>query len=195
MQWRLDKSNAQLPQVDCDGKNQNFPCFAAVCLFPNKEAPQSFPNFVPAYESTQTGCESRTDWVRDVREYETTYNATRVSCDSRAKPLTRNKNYTRYMTVFFNACGNCKIILKTVIQNTQYTKEIRFFVTSRAWNKKKSELPKAIEKQTIIFRALLFQIHYLHCTLTLQNWILFNYLLHLCKDLQWLVKYPCFLPS
>lgn len=84
MQWRLDKSNAQLPQIDCDGKNQNFPCFAAVSLFPNKEARQSFPNFVPAYESTQTGCESRTDWVRDVREYETTYNATRVSCDSRA---------------------------------------------------------------------------------------------------------------
>ena len=53
-----------------------------------------------------------------------------------AMPLTRNKNYTRYMTVFFNACGNCKIILETVIQNKQYTKEIRFFVTSRAWNKK-----------------------------------------------------------
>ena len=136
MQWRLDKSNAQLPQVDCDGKNQNFPCFAALSLFPNKEANQSFPNFAPAYESTQTGCESRTDWVRDVREYETTYNATRVSCDSRATPLTRNKNYTRYMTVFFSAYGNCKIILETVIQNKQYTKEIRFFVTSRAWNKK-----------------------------------------------------------
>ena len=195
MQWRLDKSNAQLPQIDCDGKNQNFPCFAAVSLFPNKEARQSFPNFVPAYESTQTGCESRTDWVRDVREYETTYNATRVSCDSRAMPLTRNKNCTRYMTVFFNAYGNCKIILETVIQNKQYTKEIRFFVTSRAWNKKKSELPKAIEKQTIIFRALLFQIHNLHCTLTFQNWVLSNYLLHLCKDLQWLVEYPCFLPS
>ena len=36
-------------------------------------------------------------------------------------PLTRNKNYTRYMTVFFNAYGNCKIVQETVIQNTQYT--------------------------------------------------------------------------
>ena len=82
MQWRLDKSNAQLPQVDCDGKNQNFPCFAAVSLFPNKEAHQSFPNFAPAHVSTQTGYESRTDWVRVVREHKTTYNATRMWCDS-----------------------------------------------------------------------------------------------------------------
>ena len=78
MQWRLDKSNAQLPQVDCDGKNQNFPCFAAVSLFPNKEAHQSFPNFAPAHVSTQTGYESRTDLVRVVREHKTTYNATRM---------------------------------------------------------------------------------------------------------------------
>lgn len=144
MQWRLDKSNAQLPQVDCDGKNQNFPCFAAVSLFPNKEANQSFPNFAPAYESTQTGCESRTDWVRDVREYETTYNATRVPCDSRAMPLTRNKNYTRYMTVFFNAYGNCKIILEIVIQNKQYTKSV--FSSLHERGTKKVWAPKSNRK-------------------------------------------------
>ena len=84
-------------------------------------------------------------------------------------PLTRNKNYTRYMTVFFNAYGNCKIVLETVIQNKQYTTEIRFSSLHERGTKKKSELPKAIQKQTIMFRALLFQIHYLHCRLTLQN--------------------------